>query len=383
MFSIVITAYNRANALGNLLKTLSRIKVPQGENIPLTISIDNNGTPEVVDIANQFEWEFGEKTIIIHKEKLGLVKHFIWAGDNTYKYENVLFLEDDLLVSPNIIYFTNQFIDTFKEDPRVVAASLYNPILNEATGTKFYQIEDGKDCYFLQHPYWGNIWLGTKWNLFKEYLQNYEPKPELLPRHIAKWTASFKKIYIQFLIERNFTVLTPRISLVTNGGSAGLHSNEGLSMYQVPLQLAKDTFEFPSFNSSLSKYDAFEEIYPDVIKRLNPDLTNFDFTVDLNGTKSNSQIKTDYILTSKSSLNSVFTFTSLMKPTEQGVIMNIEGDKRIVLCKTDSLIETRKFYKNRKYQDIIKNYSITPSLNFLRITLSMFFNYCVSKLRKK
>ena len=78
--AIVVVAYNRDKALAKLLNSLKRIET--NINVPLVISIDGGGTEAVNKIANDFEWQYGEKKVIIH-EKLGLVKHFIWAGDQT------------------------------------------------------------------------------------------------------------------------------------------------------------------------------------------------------------------------------------------------------------------------------------------------------------
>ena len=141
MLAIVITAYNRALPLQSLLNSLNNID-NCGLNIPLVISIDNNGTKEVKKVAEEFNWKYGIKEIVIHNEKLGLVKHFIWAGNQTKRFENVIFLEDDLLVSPELVNYATQLISFYKDDDEVAAASLYNPILNEETGTKFYQLED-------------------------------------------------------------------------------------------------------------------------------------------------------------------------------------------------------------------------------------------------
>ena len=54
-------------------------------------------------IANDFNWRLGEKKVIIHTQKLGLRNHFIWVGDQTERFKNVIFLEDDLIVSPELL----------------------------------------------------------------------------------------------------------------------------------------------------------------------------------------------------------------------------------------------------------------------------------------
>ena len=116
-FAIVVTAYNRAKPLENLLRSLDGLRA--GQEIPLVISIDNRGTPEVNRIAEQFVWRHGEKKVLIHEQKKGLRAHFIWAGDQTAEYGNVLFVEDDLYLSPYAADYVNAVIDRYQGDRRV------------------------------------------------------------------------------------------------------------------------------------------------------------------------------------------------------------------------------------------------------------------------
>ena len=65
--AIIVTAYNRPEALANLLTSLNNIR--SDRNITLEISIDNNGTEKVNQIAFDYKWKFGEKIVTVHKEK--------------------------------------------------------------------------------------------------------------------------------------------------------------------------------------------------------------------------------------------------------------------------------------------------------------------------
>lgn len=370
MIAIVITAYNRPAPLERLLKSLLKIRVD--EKIPLIISIDNGGTDEVNKIANSFEWPFGEKIVNIHKEKLGLVKHFIWTGDQTKEYENILFLEDDLLVSPEVVDYTKQVIDFYKNDSRVAAASLYNPIFNEATGTRFYQIQDGFDAYFLQQPYWGHIWMRVKWAGFKEFLGSYVEKKEILPPNIASWKESFKKKFVQYLIETNKTVVTPRVSLVTNSGTGGLHSGD-LYHYQSELIIEKKKYRLPTLEESKARYDSFEEIEPDILKLYNPELSQYDFEVDINGLRIN--YKSDYVLTSRPTQNALFTYSSFMKPTELSAILGVSSDKGLTFTKKSDIIKKKSHLAENRYKDYLKNYylGVYPTLYLIRDYIKILF----------
>ena len=367
---IVITGYNRADSMNNLLSNLLKIRTEI--EIPLVISIDNGGTEELNQIVNEFEWPFGEKIVTIHQERLGLVNHFIWAGDQTDRYEHVLFLEDDLLVSPEVIDYSLQLIDFYENDDNVAAASLYNPVLIESTGTKFYQLQDEYDVYFLQQPYWGNIWFRNKWREFKDYLTNYEVKPELIPKNVAGWDRSFKKIYIQFLVETKRTVVTPKVSVVTNNGVAGIHGGE-MFAYQSQLQLEPKSYNFPTIRQSKSRYDCYDEIESDILASYNDELSQYDFCVDLLGIRTSYD--KPYVLTTRKSTRPLLTYSSLMKPTELSVVLNIKGDQKVVLTRIDDIIIEKSFERTRRYRDIIKNYyvGVWASLNIIRDLMKRLF----------
>ena len=93
--AIVLIGYNRALAMQGVLESLKKLDTIR-KDITLVLSIEGEATQDVVSVAESFEWLFGEKVIVRHKERLGLRNHFIWVGDQTEKYENVIFLEDDL-----------------------------------------------------------------------------------------------------------------------------------------------------------------------------------------------------------------------------------------------------------------------------------------------
>lgn len=378
MFAIIITAYNRAEPLRILLESLSKVK-NCGEKVPLIISIDNYGTPDVNRIAEEYQWHLGEKKVIIRDHKLGLVSHFMWVGDQTSEFDHVIFLEDDLVVSPDLLLYSRQIIEFYENDDNVAAASLYNPILNEATGTKFYQVDDGYDVYFLQHPYWGNIWFKSKWKAFQEYMKDYSIKNEILPPNIAKWDKSFKKKYIQYLIETKRTVVLPRNSIVTNNGCPGLHNFREPTMYQNVIRLYCHDLRLVPLEESLSKYDSFNEIYPDILKKLNLSLAPYDFEVDLNGTRK--LFNTEYVLTTRPVYNAVLRYTSQMKPVENGVLFNIVGNREVKLCKVSDLVEDASYYKMRKWNDIEKNYYIITSFSFLLLAIRKAWNYNMNRFK--
>lgn len=378
--AIIITAYNRPTALRLLLGSLDDLKI--NCQIPLIISIDNNGTEEVNQIAKEFVWKFGKKEVIIHKQKKGLVKHFIWTGDQTENYDVVIFLEDDLLVGPYMIQYVEQVYDFYKDDGRVAAASLYNPFINEATGTRFYQVQDGYDNYFLQQPYWGHVWFKKPWKEFSDYLEEYVENVDILPPGIKEWKGSFKKKYIQYLIEKERYVVTPRVSLLTNNGIPGIHSGNREIFFQCPFTLSDKKYSFSRLDDSIAIYDAAMELKETVFKRFNNKLRAFDFEVDIFGHKDVFQ--KEYVLTSKPVKNAIMSFSSLMKPTELSVLINAEGNKGIRLARKEDVIFSNKTARNDQFFDITKNYpvSIITSLTFLSYAIKRLYTLIKNKISK-
>lgn len=359
-FAIVIVAYNRANALNQLLLSLSNI-ITKYDNIDLLISIDNQGTPDVIKTVESFKWNFGQKKIIIHSKKLGLKKHFIWAGNQTDNYEHVLFLEDDLYVSPYVLEFVEAYIKKYNEDDRIAGAALYNPILCEFTKCKFYQFEDGFDNFFFQHPYWGNIWSRHKWMRFKTWLESYCCNEEILPPNVRMWgEQSFKKVYIQYLIENKKYIVYPRNSYVTNMGEKGLHNKYNAMQFQTVLENGSRKLNLSTLDESEAVYDAFFEIQPEILKKHSNRLENYNFCVDLLGLKDNIEEK--FVLTCKPTQKPIMSFSSSMRPIEQNIIADILGDE-IWLTKTSDLRHLRKLKsriikEEKSSEDIMRNYPV-------------------------
>lgn len=354
-YTIIISAYNRPKSLKNLLDSLNKIIVKK--NIKLIISIDNNGTDAVNSIAHNFVWKYGSKEVIIHKSKKGLRNHFIWIGDQTKIYENVLFLEDDLYVSPYMLEFVEKAIEKYSNDKRITGISLYNPLICEFDGCKFFKVEDGYDNYFFQHPYWGNVWFKKQWQEFKNWLKTYNENPSILPKNVQRWNnTSFKKLYVQYMAERNRYIVYPRVAYVTNMGEIGLHNKINLRQYQTILQLESRQLCLSNFDQSNSIYDVFYEYSSELLKKKIVKLKNYNFCVDLRGIRTN--YFTEYVLTSRNAVNPVLKYANDFKPQEMNILLDKLGDK-IMLVKANDIYKNRNYMTKRLIDDILYvNYDI-------------------------
>ena len=170
---IVCVAFNRKKSLVRLLKSLDNAKYE--EKVKLIISIDKGDNEEVVNYANKFQWNYGEKEIIYQEINLGLKKHILKCGDLTEKYGSIILLEDDLYVSPYFYDYAKQAINFYKEDENISQISLYKYPVNNFTKDMFLALEDGSDNFFMTvASSWGQIWTYKQWKDFRKWFRwNY------------------------------------------------------------------------------------------------------------------------------------------------------------------------------------------------------------------
>jgi hypothetical protein len=335
--AIVAIGYNRHIAFSYMLNSLLRIKTDR-KDIHLVLTIEGEATEEVRKVAEEFQWPYGEKHVIYQEKRLGLRNHFIWVGDQTEKYENVIFMEDDLSVSPYIINAAEQLIDSYSNDDRIAGGAFYSPLVCEFTSQRFYPINDGGDTYFFQHPYWGNLWQKEKWAAFKEWYKTYSRDEKILPKYVRGWkTTSFKVVYIQYLIETGRYIVFPRDSYVNNMGFAGLHNQSGGNTYQVPIVLGNKLLNCKPFDESFAIYDANFEIEDFALKRANSKLQEYEFDVDLN--KTGDVKEHEIVLTFGKSKRPIMKFHCGMKPYELAVATDQEGEGIVLSARSDLIKE--------------------------------------------
>jgi hypothetical protein len=342
---LAVALYNRPLATLRCLESLSAAVYPD-ENVRLVISIDNdeNKNKNIVEIADAFHWEHGEKEVIYHPEKLGVRNHFNFCGDLSQKYGSVIFIEDDLFVSRYYYDYTIQALEYYQNDGHVAGISLFNKTRIEGWRKMypFIPLDDGADNYFLQQASSGQIWTDGMWSEFKKWnavngnAEFVNSLPQV-PTTVKRWPANtWKKYYNTYMILNDKYYVFPRISLVTNFDDVGTHSKSNSVYHQSPLLVSNKRFNFSSFNDSLSVYDSFFEILPGIIKKLNPSLSEYDFEVNLYGDKDPRDISKELVLSKRAGKKNIKQFNLAMKPHELNVIFDREGDK-IFLCHKDSL----------------------------------------------
>ena len=327
---IVIAAFNRDQTLVRLLSSLAQSHY--SEPVTLIISIDGGGPESVKTVARDFDWKFGAKEVIEHPENMGLRDHILACGSLAKKYDGIILLEDDLYVSPWFYEYTLAALAFYKDCSSICGVSLYSYRYNETSLLPFLPLHDGSHTYFLQVPCsWGQAWLKGHWIAFESWYADhcdidYKDDPTL-PSQVARWPAtSWKKYFFKYMVEQYKYVVYPVCSYTTNFGDQGQHQKRS-NLYQVPIILENTAqYVFLRFEESLIKYDAWHELLPECLNRLSGGVFDFDFSVDLHGTKRRESYTGEYVFTSKKCTSYINSFGRRMVPVEMNVINQISGN---------------------------------------------------------
>ena len=356
--TIVIATYNRKELFERTLSCVKNADYSGFTDIHLVISIDRaKNCDEMKAVADAFVWEHGEKTVILHEERQGLRKHFIFCGGLSQKYGPIIFLEDDVVVNRNYYQAAQQMTEMYVNDDRIVGASLYTMSFNETAQRPFQALDDGSDVFFCSLMSWAPVYFPRQWAKFETWLGELNGREivcENIPQDVAKWpSSSFKKLHIQYVQENHLYFAYTRHSCATNFSEPGEHYKKDTNKLQVSMDIApRGELKLKPLDDSLAVYDAFLEFVPAVLKKmLSGDILSYEFDVDIYGKKPMEAISSEYILTTKKAKSSVLSFGRKMVPQEANVINNIQGTD-IVLAKVSEVKFGSKGFK-RYVNDVL------------------------------
>lgn len=336
---VVIVAYNRSETLKRLLNSVKKGVYP--DKVKLIISIDGAGDSDVMSIARNFKWTYGEKQIIHHKNNIGLRNHIISCGNLTQEHDGIILLEDDLFVSPYYYVYAIQAMNFYSFDENIAGISLYSHRFNETAQLPFTALSDDSDVFFMQiASSWGQAWTRKQWMNFRKWYEKPESllisQKTILPNDVLKWPeTSWKKYFIKYMVEKNLFFVYPQISYTTNFGDQGAHHN-GTSRFQVPLKYIGGESKFKEFSNSVLKYDSFCEILPECLNKLTDKFHGYDYFIDLYGVKPLLTQPQEYLLTTRNCNNHVLSFGLQLIPTELNAIENIKGESIYFTHKKDA-----------------------------------------------
>ena len=326
--AVVIPAFNRPKSFLRLLRSLEIGNYPINNSIELIISIDGGGDYEVLQIAKEFNWKFGTKTIIEHRENLGLKNHIIYCGDLTEKYGSIILLEDDLVASRDYYIYAYKALEFFSDEINVGQISLYAYDRLEDSLMRFYPLKGDSDCYFIQWASsWGQAWSMDQWKEFKNWYKKNENKKSIfaaLPSFIKSWGEhSWKKFFISYLVSSNKYTVFPYHSLTSPSGAAGVNHNEySLPMHQSSLCTGVNRqYNFKKFQASFLKYDVYFEPEKALIDGITQKFINYNFECDFYGTKNFEKIESEYLFSIRNCTNPIHSFDCKVFPLELNLLL--------------------------------------------------------------
>lgn len=335
--TIVINAYKRPKSLQRLLNSISNADIPN--DVKLVFSIEFNPDKKVVALINDFNFQ-GEKIIIRAESKRGLIGHYFFCGNLTQKYGAIIYLEDDLLVSPDFYKYSTAVYSAYKDEDNIAGFSLNALWFNGYSHFPFTPLDDGNPVYFLKSAWFqGQIYTQKQWSHFYEWYKKNDSftyktmRPEM--KQLLQNDDWFP-MKSKYLVENNKYYCFSRNSYTVNFGDAGTNFENSTNFFQTHLSLKWIDKEFIKFSDSDAVYDDFFELKIEKVKNLIPSLRGVDFELDLNALKEPQNYKTEYWLSPFKTDKVEKSYSLEMYPPENNLIYNIEGDS-FFLCKREDL----------------------------------------------
>lgn len=349
-YAIVAVGYNRKKALERLIKSICKSDF-YGNDVDLIISLDYcDKQTEIIKMLESVEWIHGEKVIRAFPERQGLRNHIIQCGDLTEKYDAVVVLEDDLVVSSGFFKYVVDAVKYYADDSDIAGISLYNHRTNPGNGRPFESSNNGYDNYFMKYAQsWGQCWTQRMWNEFKTWYQNntdYDFESYEIPEYVKGWSKqSWLKYYIAFCATNNKYYVYPQVSLTTNNTEVGEHNKLCDPSYQVPIieEELKREYCFCRLNDGI-RYDAFfERIFNS--NELLPEFIG-EKCIDLYGMRKD-YLGARYLVTTKALPYKIVKSISLnYRPHELNLLVAEEGNAIRVydLSSVDNHIKIDPYY---------------------------------------
>ncbi len=262
---IVVAAYNRPDSLKRLLLSIQNAHY-ETDDIVLTISLDRSESRSCAEIADGFDWPFGEKRVIEHKERQGLKKHLLFCGGQALSPQGAaIILEDDLYVAEDFYGYACSALEFSGRNPAIGGISLYNHSFNVFARLPFLPVEDGFDNWYLQlASSWGQAVTAEQWQGFRDWLDQHDGEElqcQGMPDEISAWgESSWLKYHIRYLVDTGKYFLYPRVSYTTNFTEEGEHAKRSVTELQLPLAgkiRREPVFSEPEESDAV--YDAFFE----------------------------------------------------------------------------------------------------------------------------
>lgn len=330
--AICCLGYNRPQSMKRLLSSLEIAAYPC-DGITLIISIDEcSDSEKVEEVARKFVWNHGVKLIKRYKERLGVRRHTLAVGDMSYEYGAVIYLEDDIVVSPGFYTYTCEALKRYQDCNNIFGVALYNQRWLGSVQTEFIPAYSGSDVYlFGGDVSWGQCWIAKQWKKFHDWydvhsdtLPDYNPH---VPKSVYAWDTktSWSKFISFYMAESHLYYVVPYVSHSTCFSDKGQHTGFDSDQCQVPLSQKTDEFYRFSDTDKCFKYDAFFEREDRFIPSV-AGIMSEKICVDLNGAKYDFSGYEAVLTTKTLKYECMDKFGINMEPIEMNVIYQVPGD---------------------------------------------------------
>lgn len=331
-YGIVVIGYEKINGMQRLLNALDSADYGQ-DDVTLIIGIDYSDKTAVRELAEEFEWQYGEKIIKCQSEHLGLKRHILACGNyiNEYNLDAVAVFEDDVMPSRDFYQYMKSATDKYYYERDIAGISLYLHAQNINADQKFQAVINGKDAFFLQYPQsWGQVWMKNQWKDFYDWYQENELWvnenricSKELPENLMTWgEESWLKYHIKYCIMKNKYFVYPYVSHSTCFHEKGVHTGVTSNRLQVALPIrSRQSYDLPDWNEEAVCYDVFFEnisLYKYIGVPRN------ELTVDLYGLHMFTE--TRYLLTCRElPYTCIRSWGEKLVPHDMNIIYNIQG----------------------------------------------------------
>ena len=393
---IVIPAYRRADSLVRLLTSLNAAHY-KDHPVKLIISVDGEGTMEVLEKARAFKFKSGEVEVIAHANHMGLRDHIIWCGDLSLEYGGVIVLEDDLVVDPYFYDYAVEAATFYDSEPAITGIALYSQRHNDAAELPFEPLHSKYSTYFMQVGCsWGQLWTASQWTGFRDWYAGVSSKEVDdcvgLPDNVKRWAeSSWKKYFNAYIVSTGKYVVYPYQTFSTNcSDRPGVHIKEASNVFQVPLRhpvRPAESYEFAPFKDQLIVYDAYMEpcgsFIFDLLGRSRDEVE-----VDMYGQKPwNVASRKKYILTSKKiKQRALANYPVSFKPLEMNLLYPTEFRDAVYIRLYEITENTRpSVLSNKGYFYLARYYAYleTRNLKYVKGFIWDFASYIIRFYRNK
>ncbi len=326
--AVVIPAYRRPEALRRLLGSVNEADYPDA-GCTLIISLEGGADSEVAQVAEDFQFQHGDKELVRNSDKLGLKAHIYECAGYSQKYGSVIVLEDDLIVSPAYYQYAVRALQAYQNTESVAGISLYAQRFNETAQLPFEPMPAYDAGYFMMLACsWGQAWTADQWETYQNWITENPVPVQIedyrIPKNIREWPAeSWKREFNYYLLKTGRTIFYPYRSVTTNSSHYGGENMKGTgSLFDVPLVSTTegiDQVHFPGPDGALVSYDMYMEADGGYVEKVTG-LKSDKITMDLYGMKPERLLsQKSYFATSKVVDTPDRRFPLLLKPIEENL----------------------------------------------------------------